>query len=125
MSYYSEKAVCFVYEAANQTVCKVIKNECSYAEKNVTVKVVFELQEYKGTNADGSANWVSVKPIEGSYTVKVGRVDNAMTKVTEFFEGILNFLLNTVPAFLAEALKSDVWGRMFELLGSIGGKLGG
>ncbi len=97
----------------------------NYAEKNVTVKVAFELQEYKGTNADGSANWVSVKNIENSYSVKVGRVDNAMTKITEFFEGILNFLLNTVPAFLAEALQSDVWGRMFELLGSIGGKLGG
>ena len=48
-----------------------------------------------------------------------------MTKITEFFEMIANFLFNTVPAFLAEAMKSDIWGRMLKLLGSLGGALGG
>lgn len=97
----------------------------AYAEKVVSVKVTFMLEEYKGKNADGSANWVAVKPIEKSFDVNVGRVDSPMTKITEFFEGILNFLLNTVPAFLAEALQSDVWGRLFDVLGNLGGALGG
>ncbi|MBQ3044881.1 MAG: hypothetical protein IJD49_02895 [Clostridia bacterium] len=96
----------------------------AYAEKVVTVKVVFEEQEYKGKNADGTANWVISKSYEKSFDVEVGRVDSPMTKITEFFEGILNFLLNTVPSFLAEALQSDVWGKLFEALGKLGSAIG-
>lgn len=97
----------------------------AYAEKVVTVKVTFLAQEYKGKNADGTANWVALKVIEKSYDVSLGRVNSTETKLLEFFEGIANFLFNTVPAFIAEAMQSDVWARMFKLLGSLGGALGG
>lgn len=96
----------------------------AYAEKVVTVKVVFEEQEYKGKNADGTANWKTSKSYEKSFDVEVGRVDSPMTKIIEFFEGILNFLLNTIPNFLAEALQSDVWGKLFEALGKLGAAIG-
>lgn len=96
----------------------------AYAEKVVAVKVTFELQEYKGKNADGTANWVTSKTMDKSFDVEVGRVDSPMTKVIEFFEGLLNFLLNTVPAFLAEALQSDVWARLFAALGDLGEAMG-
>jgi len=93
----------------------------AYAEKSVTVTVIFETQKFKGIK------WETVegKNVEKDFTVKIGRIDNAMTKITEFFEMIANFLFNTVPAFLADAMKSDVWGRIFKLLGSLGGVLGG
>lgn len=97
----------------------------AYAEKSVTVTVLFEVQKFKGVkwenvkNSDGTD-----KTIEKEYTVKIGRVDGAMTKITEFFEMIANFLFNTVPAFLAEAMKSDIWARMLSLLGSLGSLLG-
>lgn len=93
----------------------------AYAEKSVTVKVTFETQKFKGTKWETVAG----KDIEKDYSVKIGRVDGAMTKVTEFFEMIANFLFNTVPAFLAEAMKSDIWGRMLKILGQLGGALGG
>ena len=93
----------------------------AYAEKSVTVKVTFETQKFKGTKWETVAG----KNIEKDYSVKIGRVDGAMTKVTEFFEMIANFLFNTVPAFLAEAMKSDIWARMLKILGQLGGALGG
>ncbi len=85
-----------------------------YAEKVVTVKVTFDIEEYKG------AEWVNAGSITKSFNVNIGRTGDTGTKVLEFFEGILNFLLNTVPAFFTEALKSDVWGRLFEVIGNIG-----
>lgn len=93
----------------------------AYAEKSVTVTIMFETQKFKGTD------WVTLegKNIDKEYTVKIGKVDGAMTKITEFFEMIANFLFNTVPAFLAEAMKSDIWGRMLKILGQLGGALGG
>lgn len=103
----------------------------AYAEKSVNVIVTFRQEKFKGTDADGNANWVAygekVEDItfDKTFSVKLGRVDGAMTKITEFFEMIANFLFNTVPAFLAEAMKSDIWGRMLKILGQLGGALGG
>jgi hypothetical protein len=37
---------------------------------------------------------------------------------------IFNYLFNTIPAFFAEALKSDVWGKLFSALGEIGKVMG-
>ncbi len=85
-----------------------------YAEKVVTVKVTFINEEYKGNS------WVAVSEFTESYEITIGRPGDTGTKILEFFEGILNFLLNTVPAFFTEALKSDVWGRLFEVIGNIG-----
>ncbi len=85
-----------------------------YAEKVVTVKVTFDIEEYKG------AEWVNAGSVTKSYDITIGRTGDTGTKVLEFFEGILNFLLNTVPAFFTEALKSDVWGRLLEVIGNIG-----
>lgn len=92
----------------------------TYAEKNVTVKVTFRTEEFKG------ADWVEVadEEIEKDFTISVGRVDGPMTKVTEFFEMIANFLFNTLPAFLAQAMQSDVWGALLKALGQLGGAMG-
>ena len=89
-----------------------------YEEKVVTVKVKFVTEEFKGSE------WVYVSETVKSYDIKIGRTGDTGTKVLEFFEGILNFLLNTVPAFFAEALKSDVWGKLFEVIGNIGKSVG-
>ena len=89
-----------------------------YEEKIVSVKVKFVTEEFKGSE------WVYVSETVKSYDIKIGRTGDTGTKVLEFFEGILNFLLNTVPAFFAEALKSDVWGRLFEVIGNIGKSIG-
>lgn len=96
----------------------------AYTEKVVTVKVTFETQEYKGKNADGTANWVTTKSFEKGFDVEVGREDSFLTKVIEFFEVILNYVLNVIPAFLAEALQSDVWAKLFKALGNLGGAIG-
>lgn len=96
----------------------------AYAEKVVTVKVTFILEEYKGKNEDGTANWVPVKEFNKSFDIELGRVNSTQTKILEFFEGILNFLLNTVPAFFAEALQSDVWAKLFKAIGNLGSALG-
>ena len=89
-----------------------------YDEKVVTVKVKFVTEEFKGSE------WVYVSETVKSYDINIGRTGDTGTKVLEFFEGILNFLLNTVPAFFAEALKSDVWGKLFEVIGNIGKSVG-
>lgn len=90
-----------------------------YAEKTVKVIVTFSKEELKGTE------WVTAgDSIEKEFSVQVGRVDGPMTKITEFFEMIANFLLNTVPAFLAQAMQSDVWGALFAALGKLGGAIG-
>ena len=89
-----------------------------YEEKVVTVKVKFVTEEFKGSEC------VYVSETEKSYDINIGRTGDTGTKVLEFFEGILNFLLNTVPAFFAEALKSDVWGKLFEVIGNIGKSVG-
>lgn len=89
-----------------------------YEEKVVTVKVVFSVEEYKG------AEWVAGNPIEKKFDITIGRTGDSGTKILEFFEGILNFLLNTIPAFFAEAMKSDVWARLFEAIGNIGKVMG-
>ncbi len=96
----------------------------NHPEKTVNVKVIFALEEYKGKNADGTANWVRIKSFDKDFNLYVGRVDSPATRVLEFFEGILNFLLNTIPAFIAEAMQSDVWGKLFEALGKLGGAMG-
>ncbi len=89
-----------------------------YEEKVVTVRVKFAIEEYKGSE------WVKAKEFVETKDVKIGRTGDTGTKILEFFEGILNFLLNTVPAFFAEALKSDVWGKLLGAIGNIGKVLG-
>ncbi|MBE6820792.1 MAG: hypothetical protein E7516_07055 [Ruminococcaceae bacterium] len=89
-----------------------------YEEKVVTVRVKFAIEEYKGSEWKEASTFVETKD------VKIGRTGDTGTKILEFFEGIFNFLFNTVPAFFAEALKSDVWGRLFEVIGNIGKVLG-
>lgn len=95
-----------------------------YAEKIVNVNVVFRVEEYKGKNADGSANWVATKSFDKTFDHKVGKPDNMATKATGFFEVIANFLFNTVPSFLAKAMSSDVWKKLFDALGDLGQVLG-
>lgn len=91
----------------------------AYAEKTVKVIVTFSKEEFKG------ADWVYAdEQFDKEFTVTVGRVDGPMTKVIEFFEMIANFLLNTVPAFITQAMQSDVWGALFEALGKLGGVMG-
>lgn len=90
-----------------------------YAEKSVKVIVTFAVEECKGSE------WVTAgDAIEKEFTVQVGRVDGPMTKVTEFFETIANFLFNTLPAFLTQAMQSDVWDALFDALGKLGGAIG-
>ena len=89
-----------------------------YEEKVVTVRVKFAIEEYKGSE------WVKAKEFVETEDVKIGRTGDTGTKVLEFFEGILNFLLNTVPAFFAQALQSDVWGKLLGAIGNIGSILG-
>lgn len=95
-----------------------------YAEKIVNVNVIFRVEEYKGKNTDGSANWVVTKSFDKTFDHKVGKPDNAATKATGIFETIANFLFNTVPSFLAKAMSSDVWKKLFDALGDLGQVLG-
>lgn len=91
----------------------------AYAEKTVKVIVTFSKEEYKGSD------WVYAdEQFDKEFSVSVGRVDSPKTKVVEFFEMIANFLLNTVPAFLAQAMQSDVWGALLKALGKLGGAMG-
>ena len=85
-----------------------------YEEKVVTVKVTFAIEEYKGSE------WVRVNTFVENEEVTIGRTGDTGTKVLEFFEGIFNFLFNTVPSFFAQALQSDVWGRLLEVIGNLG-----
>lgn len=85
-----------------------------YEEKVVTIRVKFAIEEYKGSE------WVKASEFVETKDVKIGRTGDTGTKILEFFEGILNFLLNTVPAFFTEALKSDVWGKLLGAIGNIG-----
>ncbi len=99
----------------------------AYAEQTVEVVVTYSVDEYKGVKkVDGKdvPNWVSQKTIETKTSVKLGRVDDPTTKIKEFFESILNFLLNTVPKFITEAMKSDIWDRIIKLLGDLGKVVG-
>ncbi len=89
-----------------------------YEEKVVTIRVKFAVEEYKGSE------WVTANEFVETEEVTIGRTGDTGTKILEFFEGILNFLLNTVPAFFTEALKSDVWGRLLEVIGNLGKALG-
>lgn len=90
-----------------------------YAEKTVKVIVTFSKEELKGSD------WVYAgEQFNKEFSVQVGRVDGPMTKITEFFEMIANFLLNTLPAFLVQAMQSDVWGALFAALGKLGGSIG-
>ena len=89
-----------------------------YEEKSVTIKVIFAVEEYKGST------WERVKLVTETEEVKIGRTGDTGTKVLEFFEKIFSFLFNTVPAFFAEALKSDVWGKLFGAIGNIGKVVG-
>lgn len=87
-----------------------------YEEKTVTIKVRFIVEEYKGSG------WYYVpgSDIIETEDVTIGRTGDTGTKVLEFFEGILNFLFNTVPSFFAQALQSDVWGKLLGAIGNIG-----
>lgn len=111
-----------IKEATVWDTAKVTQNGSftapGYEEKVVTVKVKFITEEYKGSG------WVYVSETVKSYDVKIGRTGDSKTKVLEVFEGILNFLLNTIPSFFAQALKSDVWARLFEAIGNIGKVMG-
>lgn len=85
-----------------------------YEEKVVTIKVRFVFQEWKGSE------WVYLNSVYETEEVTIGRTGDTGTKILEFFEGIFNFLFNTVPAFFTEALKSDVWGKLLGAIGNIG-----
>lgn len=95
-----------------------------YAEKVVTVKVTFASEEYKGKDADGNAVWKTSETFTESYDVTMSRANTTENKAKGILEVILNFLLNTIPAFFAEALKSDVWARLLEALGELGKVMG-
>lgn len=89
-----------------------------YAEKVVTVKVTYAHEEFKGTD------WQLIELVEKKNDIKLGKVNNAGTQALGFFEAIGNFLFNAVPAFLAQALRSDVWARLLEVIGNIGKVIG-
>ncbi|MGN0543607.1 MAG: hypothetical protein ACI4JG_09175 [Acutalibacteraceae bacterium] len=83
------------------------------ADKTVVVTVTYNKLKYVG---DG---WAQVGTVTEKYTVKIGPVNNTMTKIKEGLETVLNFLLNTVPKFISDALKSDIWGKIFDLIGKL------
>ncbi len=95
-----------------------------FAEKTVKIAVIFKTQEYKGKLEDGSANWSDGEAFTEEYEVKIGKVNNIWTQIGSFFETVANFLLDTVPAFIADAMQSDIWGRLFAVLGNLGKALG-
>ena len=83
------------------------------ADKTVVVTVTYNKLKYVG---DG---WAQVGTVTEKYTVKIGPVNNTMTKIKEGLETVLNFLLNTVPKFISDALKSDIWGKIGDLIGKL------
>lgn len=83
------------------------------ADKTVVVTVTYNKLKYVG---DG---WAQVGTVTEKYTVKIGPVNNALTKIKEGLETVLNFLLNTVPKFISDALKSDIWGKIGDLIGKL------
>ena len=83
------------------------------ADKTVAVTVTYNKLKYVG---DG---WAQVGTVTEKYTVKIGPVNNTMTKIKEGLETVLNFLLNTVPKFISDALKSDIWGKIGDLIGKL------
>ena len=89
-----------------------------YAEKVVTVKVTYAHEEFKGSE------WKLIELVEKKNDIKIGKVNNASTQALGFFEAIGNFLFNAVPAFFAQALKSDVWARLLEVIGNLGKVIG-
>lgn len=95
-----------------------------YAEKVVTVKVTFASEEYKGKDAAGNAVWETSETFTESYDVTMSRANTTENKAKGVLEVILNFLLNTVPAFFAKAFQSDVWARLLKALGDLGKAMG-
>lgn len=95
-----------------------------FAEKKVKVTVMFTTQEYKGKLANGNANWVWQESFTADYEIKIGKVNNLTTQMGSFFEAIANFFLNSLPAFFAEAMQSDIWGRLIKVFGELGKALG-
>lgn len=85
----------------------------SHANSTVIVRVAYKIEECKGKNADNSPRWEIVEIFTEDYNVEIGRVDGAMTKIAEFFEGIINFFLNTLPSLIVGAMGSDIWGKIF------------
>ncbi len=100
----------------------------NYAEKTVDVIVTYAVEEYKGVDENNKPVWSAVEGKEDGIStktqVKLGRVNNTETKIKEFFEKILNFLLNTVPAFIKNAMTSDIWNRILKLIGDLGKVIG-
>lgn len=94
----------------------------SHSGSKVIVRVLYVVEECKGKKADNSPEWKMVDSFTEDYTVEIGRPDNAMTKISEFFEGIINFFLNTLPSLILGAMGSDIWGKIG---GAIGGLIGG
>lgn len=83
------------------------------ANKNVVVAVTYNKLKYVGNG------WEKVGEVTEKYTVSIGPVNNTLTKIKEGLETVLNFLLNTVPKFISDALKSDIWGKIFDVIGKI------
>ncbi|MDD7194449.1 MAG: hypothetical protein PUH33_08080, partial [Clostridiaceae bacterium] len=76
------------------------------ADKTVVVTVTYNKLKYVGNG------WAPAGTVTEKYTVKIGPVNNTLTKIKEGLETVLNFLLNTVPKFISDALKSDIWGKI-------------
>lgn len=94
----------------------------AHENSTVIVRVAYVVEECKGKNADNSPKWQAVEIFTEDYNVEIGRVDGPMTKIAEFFEGIINFFLNTLPSLILGAMGSDIWGKIG---GAIGGLIGG
>lgn len=95
-----------------------------FAGKKVKVSVMFATQEYKGKFENGTPNWVNTEYFVQDFEMELGKVNNLSTQIGSFFEAIGNFFLNTLPGFLAEAMQSDIWGRLLKVFGNLGKALG-
>ena len=100
-----------------------IPNDLDDGDKsNKTIKIVvtYTISKYDG------AKWVTLEGKEESatYDVEIGEKKTFFTDIANAFEYVLNLLLNTIPAKIAEFFNGDQFGDMWDgitgLLGGLG-----
>ncbi len=102
----------------------------AYANKKVEIKVYYLKEKCRGENPDNNniAEWISVGELETkTYKVEVGEVHTFFTDVKNFFLGIFDALVNTIPAAINDMLSGfDFSGALEGLAGLLEGvDLGG
>ena len=74
------------------------------ANKTIQVSVVFTKEKY-----NGGGTWKSAGTVTSKYEIEVGPVRNALTIIAEFFTGIANFFLDTLPELILGT--GDYWEK--------------